>query len=184
MRPHARGFTLVELLVAVAIAALVLLAAGTAYSALIRAEARNGEAVERLRTAEGFMERLDRALRGAMPSDPLRGGPSSVSFVTSAFRGGRPVGVHVAAGEPPEPARYGEAVPPGAEPVFTEVPEVTGLHFRFRDGKGAWRETWEGDGLPRAVSIDFRVGGEDFGTVVEIPCGAASGAEAETGTAG
>jgi general secretion pathway protein J len=171
------GFTLIEVLVAVTVAALVLL---SAYGVV----AGVGSVRERLETeGEGYhrarviFDRLGREIRGAYlsprPETPTpftagkdeRGNP----FLTFATTAGTPAGggrgglavVRYQLADDPEPGSSGKVLLRSERPLF--VPEaapasrlaagVEQMRVRFF-ADGSWREQWQ-EGLPQLVEVSL-----------------------------
>lgn len=188
---RAAGFSLLEVLVAVAIFAVLSVAAYGALDATIRARAQAGEAAAELAALQSAVLALERDLREAAPR-PVRG---AVGERLPALAGG-PAGFEVThaafASLSSEPsarlARSGWGIADGALtrarwPVLDRAPAtrpsarpmldgVSTLRLRYLDGRGDWRDSWPPrDGpealperLPRAV--EFTVRGDAFGEVV------------------
>ncbi len=198
-----RGFSLLEVLVAVAIFAVLSVAAYGALDATIRARAQAGEAAAQLAALQATVLALERDLREAAPR-PVRG---AVGERLPALDGG-PAGFEVThaafaslASEPS--ARLARSVWGLADgalgrvrwPVLDRAPgtraaprrmlqDVSSFRVRYLDGRGAWRDTWPPrDGpealperLPRAV--EFTLDGESFGRIVRrVPLVAAADTE-------
>lgn len=188
---RAAGFSLLEVLVAVAIFAVLSVAAYGALDASIRARAQASEAAARLAALQSAVLALERDLREAA-ARPVRG---TLGERLPALAGG-PAGLEVThaafASLSSEPsarlARSGWGVADGALtrvrwPVLDRAPAtrpgvrpvlegVAALRLRYLDGRGDWRDTWPPrDGpeaqpgrLPRAV--EFTLAGDTFGTIV------------------
>lgn len=186
-----RGFSLLEVLVAVAIFAVLSVVAYGALDATIRARAQSNEAAARLAALQAAVLALERDLREAAPR-PVRG---AVGERLPALEGG-PAGFEVThaafASLSSEPsarlARSGWALADGALtrarwPVLDRAPAtraalrpmlqgVATLRLRYLDAGGGWRESWpprDGpDALPERLprAVEFTLAGDDFGSVV------------------
>ncbi|HEY7366088.1 MAG TPA: type II secretion system protein GspJ [Methylomirabilota bacterium] len=184
-RHHARGFTLLELLIALAIvAALLAIAFGglrVALAAWTQGEDR-ADAHQHLRGVAAVLARAVgsaypyRAPAGQSPEPVLlfQGTEQRLQLVTQAapFPAAIPVAFSaVAIGL--ETIEEGPAlivrqrVMPNRDP-FTEAPVLlrdTGINrveFRYLNATGTWQETWDGEtenGLPRAVRITLATPG-------------------------
>lgn len=161
-----RGFALVELLVALVVGAIVLLAAGSAYRGLLGAAARAERTEEETVLAARLCRRIQTALAATLPGESFRGTPASAEFTTLAFRDGRPVRVRIEEGA--GGLRYAEAAPPEAPLRFHEVPGVRGLSFFFRDETGSDRTEWSDSVPPRAVRFSFEAGGRRYGSIAVV----------------
>lgn len=176
MRRSERGFTLVELMIALAIVgALLAVAFGglrVALAAWRQGEDR-AEAHQHVRAVATILTRAVaatypyRAPRERAPEPALlfRGGPSRIEFVTQAapFPLQLPIAftaviLSLEEGDHPGLVVRERALPnqnpfAGAAVVFRD-PAVTALGFRYMDASGSWADTWEADrAMPRAVRI-------------------------------
>jgi general secretion pathway protein J len=180
-RADARGFTLIEVVLALAILATVVLL-GTAA---LRTGLRSWEAGQRRADAQqemrALVELLGEALAGAYPyrgrgrgtERPVlfEGEAEEVRFVTTApplALDGDPVPFHAVVlglGERGE-LRLVEHVVPAEDPFapgpgMTLSRAVTRFRLQYQDGAGAWQEEWVGrdaEGLPAAVRLELTVG--------------------------
>jgi general secretion pathway protein J len=184
-RHHARGFTLLELLIALAIvAALLAIAFGglrVALAAWTQGEDR-ADAHQHLRGVAAVLARAVgsaypyRAPAGQSPEPVLlfQGTEQRLQLVTQAapFPAAIPVAFSAVAISL-ETIEEGPAlivrqrVMPNRDP-FTEAPVLlrdTGINrveFRYLNATGTWQETWDGEtenGLPRAVRITLATPG-------------------------
>jgi general secretion pathway protein J len=188
---RAAGFSLLEVLVAVAIFAVLSVAAYGALDATIRARAQSNEVATRLAALQSAVLALERDLREAMPR-PVRG---AIGERLPALDGG-PAGFEVThaafaslASEPSARlARSGWGLADGALvrarwPVLDRAPAsrpasrpmlegVGTLRLRYLDTRGEWRESWpprDGpDALPERLprAVEFTLVGDAYGAIV------------------
>jgi len=191
-----RGSTLLETLVALAIAALVLTAVYGAVTRAAEARERGTRRAERLATSRTLLLRIAGEIEGALAAPerfvvappPDEGPPwSALRFATFAGGPRTPGDVSLVAYrvEPTgttaalvrrSATRFAPADAP--EPPGLAVLEgVTAFRVRCFDGD-AWTPAWRAPGLPRAVEvvidIDDGTGGvEELATTVTLPGGGA-----------
>ena len=177
-RPGQRGFTLLELVIALAIVGALLVIAFGGLRVAIAAWAQGDDRSEVHQHLRGVASILARALgaahpyRAALGQAPeavvlFRGSEARVEFVTQAppFPVPIPVAftaVVIALESEEGPALVIRQRPlPNREP-FTEAKEalrdagIQRLELRYLDEGGAWRDEWDAEserGLPRAVQI-------------------------------
>jgi len=183
LRADGRGFTLVEVMLAVSILAVVVLLATAALRVGLRAWEAGQRRVDLQQEGRALVELISEALAGASPYqgrlglNPERvvlfeGEPEEVRFVTNAppLMLDAPVAPFhaVVLGRKGEDAlRLIERLVPSDEP-FTPGSErvlsrsVTRFSLAYRDAAGAWQERWDGreaGGLPTAVRLELAIGG-------------------------
>jgi general secretion pathway protein J len=173
MSGRSRGFTLLEVLVALAILAALATFAWRATASLVEGEVRLSAEAQRWQRLDALFARLDADLRAAVPR-PVRVGPSQREPALAGradaivfTRGGG------AAGEPGvEGTRLGYRLAgdtlqivywprldraAGVEPVvYALAGGVARFELRYADEDGAFADRWPPprvDELPRAVSI-------------------------------
>ena len=183
LRADGRGFTLVEVMLAVSILAVVVLLATAALRVGLRAWEAGQRRVDLQQEGRALVELISEALAGASPYqgrlglNPERvvlfeGEPEEVRFVTNAppLMLDAPVAPFhaVVLGRKGQDAlRLIERLVPSDEP-FTPGSErvlsrsVTRFSLAYRDAAGAWQERWDGreaGGLPTAVRLELAIGG-------------------------
>jgi general secretion pathway protein J len=182
LRADARGFTLVEIILAVSILAVVVLLATAALRVGLRAWEAGQRRVDLEQENRALVELVGEALSGAHPyqsrlgQNPERvvlfeGEAEEVRFVTTAptFVLNAPAAAFhavVLGRKGPEALRLVERlVPtdepfaPGSERVLSR--SVTRFKLAYRDETGVWQERWDGreaEGLPTAVRFELVVG--------------------------
>lgn len=187
---RAHGFTLVELLVAVAVLAVVVALAWGGLAAVARSRALIEVEQVRLAALTRAFGRFEADLRAAL-ARPVRDGTGAE---VPALRG-EPALLEVTRGLPPSLIETGGADlarvawslqsgslqraawtvldrPAGVAPLGEAlVPEASRIEFRYLDAQGRWQSRWaDSDRLPQAVEL--RLGIEDLGElrrVVELP---------------
>lgn len=166
-----RGFTLIEVLVALALASLVFASVAATIDAVAGLERRAAARAREDRTAQVLLARIGRELSSASrlgDTESLRVRDhelvDELSIWTLAYG-------------PPRRVSYrwtGERLdrvdedPAGTEPAsVSDVPEVTALdvHCHSENGRVA---AWEGGGLPASVAIELRIAGRTYGTIVPL----------------
>jgi general secretion pathway protein J len=193
-----RGFTLIEILLAVSTLAVVVLMATGALRVGLRAWESGQRRVDRQQEGRALVELISDALAGASPYQgrldisPERvvlfeGEPDEIRFVTNApplMLDAPAVPFHaVVLGRKGQDAlRLVERLVPSDEP-FTPGLErvlsrsVTRFTLAYRDESGAWQERWnarEAGGLPTAVRLELAIAGLDRAPpplVVALPLG-------------
>lgn len=189
MTRRPRGFTLIEVLIAIAILALVATLAYRAVAALTESEARLATESSRWRALDGLFARLEADMREALPREARNGGASEPAWLGAVDAAGNAELRFSRAG--PEFAlepgsggqRIGYRLRDGAVQVLywprldqpaTVVPEayalagpIAQLRVAYLDAAGAWRERWPALGeavVPRAVRVTVTL---DRGEVIE-----------------
>jgi general secretion pathway protein J len=193
-----RGFTLIEILLAVSTLAVVVLMATGALRVGLRAWESGQRRVDRQQEGRALVELISDALAGASPYQgrldisPERvvlfeGEPDEIRFVTNApplMLDAPAVPFHaVVLGSNGQGAlRLVERLVPSDEP-FTPGLErvlsrsVTRFTLAYRDESGAWQERWnarEAGGLPTAVRLELAIAGLGRATpplVIALPLG-------------
>ena len=178
-RRDQRGFTLLELILALSIVAAMLAIVFGGLRVGIRAWQRGGERSEALQHARSLAALLTQSLggaaaylapaaAGAQPEVLFQGQPDRLGFVTTSPPFPLPgtiaftaVMLSVDEGEQIGFAIREKAMP--NEDPFEETPPIlvdptlTALRFRYmRDVEGSWEEVWDGAterALPRAIEV-------------------------------
>jgi general secretion pathway protein J len=196
-RADGRGFTLVEVMLAVSILAVVVLLATTALRVGLRAWEGGQRRVDLQQEGRALVELVSEALAEALPYQgrvglsPERivlfeGEPEEVRFVTSAppltlDPKVAPFHAVVLGRKEPDALRLIERIVPSDEP-FAPGPErvlsrsIRRFSLAYRDESGAWQERWDGreaGGLPTAVRLELAIRGlvGPAAVVVALPLG-------------
>jgi general secretion pathway protein J len=175
-----RGFTLLEVLVAIAIVALIAVLGYRAIAALTDSETRLAAEATRWRTLDLFFARLEGDLRQAVPRPARLSDAIAPAWLGSADTSGNSLLEFSRAGPEfaLEPDSAGQRLayrlrngaievlywasydrPQGLEPTaYTLLEGVTGFQVSYLMQAGTWADTWPlgGEGpLPRAVKVDL-----------------------------
>lgn len=183
-RPRARGFTMLELLIALAILATLLVVAFGGLRVAIAAWTRGEERVDAHQHLRGLTLVLARALGATYPyRAPVGPAPTPVflfngkedriEFVTQAPP--LPAAVPIAFTAVVVGIETDDAGPalvvrqrplPNRDP-FTEAavslrdPLVEQIQFAYMGEGGGWQDTWDGEeGLPRAIRVTLPIKGD------------------------
>ena len=182
LRPDARGFTLIEIILAVSTLAVVVLLATAALRVGLRAWESGQRRVDLQQESRALVELISDALAGAHPYQGrlglsrervvlFEGEPDEVRFVTNAppltlDAPAVPFHAVVLGRKGENTLRLVERLVPTDEP-FTPGSErvlsrsVTRFTLAYRDESGAWQERWnarDAGGLPTAVRLELAVG--------------------------
>jgi general secretion pathway protein J len=178
MTIRSRGFTLIEILVALAIMALLAVLGYRALASLTDSEAQLTAEASRWRTLDMVFARLEADLRGALPRGVRTGsGTEPAWFAGIDAQGNAELRITRAGPEfEPEPGSAGQRigyrlregtlevmywphadVAPGTAPaVYSLCGGVASFRVGYLDSAGGWRERWPALGeapVPRAVSV-------------------------------
>ena len=176
------GFTLIEVMLAVSILAVVVLLATAALRVGLRSWETGQRRVDLQQEYRALVELVSESLAGAFPyqgslgQNPERvvlfqGEPGEVRFVTSApplslDAPAAPFHAVVLGRTGEDTLRLVERLVPADDP-FAPGPErvlsrsVTRFTLAYRDESGAWQDTWDGReaaGLPSAIRFELAVG--------------------------
>lgn len=194
MRKRAAAFTLVELLIALAIMALLVLGAYRGLTLLLEGERHLAAEQDRWRTLARVFDRLEADLQRALPRSARSGEQREASLLGTNHedgdtrlrftRAGDVDALHAAAGQRVEyrtRARRLELalwpswdnVPESPAQVVTLLEDVDSVRLRFASRTG-WVERWptsaDANALPRAVEISLRPrGGAELQRIVVLP---------------
>lgn len=189
-RPVAAGFTLIEVLLALAIFGLISVLAYRATAALTDGEAQLSAEAQRWRTLEALFTRFEADIRQAVPRDVRLGaGIEPAWLARPADAAGNAVLVFSRAGAEiaPEPGIAGQRIgyrlrghaveiaywpqldnaADGKPSTYTLADGVAAFRIAYLTRAGAWRDTWPLQGeaaLPRAVRVDLTL---DSGEAIE-----------------
>jgi len=180
---RSRGFTLLEVLVAVAIFALLGMAAYSGLDAVLKARARLDEENRQWRSVALFWTRLGRdltafverpaRLRGSAPQAAFLGEPQAVGEYAAQLELTR-LGAADAGNAPPERVAYRlrdgkvewlrwpalDSSPRATPDVAVLLERVTALEFSYRDSAGIWNTRWPpaaSQGHPTAVKVVLKL---------------------------
>ena len=198
VRPDGRGFTLIEVILAVSILAVVVLLATTALRVGLRAWEAGQRRVDAQQESRAVTELVTEALAGASPYQGrlglapdrvvlFEGEAEEVRFVTSAppltlDASLAPFHAVVLGRKGQDALRVIERLVPNDDP-FAPGPEqvlsrsITRFNLAYRNESGEWQERWDGreaNGLPSAVRVKLAVGGPtrpEMEIVVPLPMG-------------
>ena len=188
--PRSTGFTLVEVLLALALFGVIAVLAYRATASLTEGEARLSAEARRWRTLDALFTRFEADIRQAVPR-AARAGPrvepawlalpadnagnaalvftrSGAEFADDPGIAGQRIGYRLR-GHAVEIA-YWPQVDNAADiqpAVYTLVDGVTGFRIAYLGRTGAWRDSWPVQGesaLPRAVRVDLTM---DSGEAIE-----------------
>jgi general secretion pathway protein J len=179
-RRRSCGFTLIEVLIATAIVALLALLGYRAVAALSDSEDKLSAEATRWRTLDLFFARLEGDLRQAIPRPARSGGTREAAWAAAADAAGNGVLEFSRAGPEftLEPSSAGVRLeyrfrdgnvevlywasydrPPGAEPAaYPLVSGVASFRLAYLAKDGTWLDLWPRAGeadLPRAVKVDL-----------------------------
>ena len=188
--PRSSGFTLIEVLLALAIFGVISVLAYRATAALTEGEARLSTEAQRWRNLEALFTRFEADIRQAVPRDSRVGARSEPAWLAvQADAAGNAALVFSRAGAEfaDEPGIAGQRIgyrlrghaveiaywpqldnAADSQPaVYTLVDGVTAFHIAYLSRTGAWRDSWPLQGeaaLPRAVRVDLKLdSGEEIG---------------------
>lgn len=188
---RATGFTLVEVLVALVIAALVGVLSYRGLDALLRADRQLEEASARWLNVHRFLGGFEADVRAALPRGGRDAGGTEQPALIGQPTAGLPFGAQLALVRPNDP-QFSQAPPlqrvayrfadgrvdlllwPAADlPPYGEpqriglLEEVAEFSLRFVGRDGVWRDTWpagaQDAGPPRAVELHLQMRDPAFG---------------------
>jgi general secretion pathway protein J len=177
LSPHQRGFTLLEVLVALVLLALFAVTSYRALDSVLTAERHASAEMARWRQLALAFARIDgdlaNAIAGVEPSrDRLRGLYAGVDALGAAYLdfdrllpedrdgGLQRVGYRYAAGALTRSVAQDGPVVPGAADAAPILEGLSGLDLLYLDRDGLWRDAWTPttakEPLPRAVALNLR----------------------------
>jgi prepilin-type N-terminal cleavage/methylation domain-containing protein len=170
VRRRARGFTLLETLVALAVTAIVLTALATAVPAALRANEAARARLDRATAARAFLLHLERELASALAE------PCTVAAEPATrleFTGGTEPGARLAytleRGAVVRRSWPRFTAPDPQAPGVPVLNEVAALSLEAYDGR-EWLATWTANRPPEAVRVRLRFAdGETASSVAGVP---------------
>jgi general secretion pathway protein J len=187
--PRRAGFTLIEILIALSILALIALLGYRATSSLAQSEARLADEAARWRTLDSLFARIEADMRAAVPRPARSGTTTEPAWVGATDAAGNAtIRFSRAGGEPGnEPGAAGQRIgyrlangalevaywphldQPGdvAPTAFALARGIAGFRVDYLDSQGEWRDRWPSLGeaaSPGAVRIVLAL---DDGTSIE-----------------
>ena len=183
------GFTLIELVIALAILGLVSVLGYRALSSLTDSEARLTAEAQHWRNLDAFFARLEADVRGALPRDVRNGSGSEPAWIGAVDAGGN-AQLRFSRSGPEFAVESGSAgqrigyrlrdgtvevlywphldqpasIPPTAYPL---VSNVARLQIVYLDALGGWRDRWPAPSegaVPRGMQVHLTLGD---GTTIE-----------------
>jgi general secretion pathway protein J len=179
MRPPQSGLTLVELIVAVALLALVTVIAYRGLDSMMRANDRTLEETERWRAVTLLLERLAadvsqparRRVRGAageflpawwdrvLPDPPGTDSQFEFSRKSPPGQDESRLGYRLREGNVELLVwRVLDRAPAASAEVYPLLGNVSALRFRHMDARGVWQDSWpvtDAEPLPRAIAVEL-----------------------------
>lgn len=180
---HQHGFTLVELLIALAILGLLSVLGYRAVAALATSETRLTAEADRWRTLDHLFARLEADCRAAQPRDVRTGESTEPAWLGVVDDAGNAVLRFSRAGSEfvLEPGSAGQRIgyrlrngvievmywpgldqPAGAAPaVYPLASGVASMRLSYLDSRGGWRDRWPAFGepkVPRALRVGVQLG--------------------------
>jgi general secretion pathway protein J len=178
MKPfHARGFTLIEALLALAIFAVIAVLSYRATASMAEGEAHLSAEAQRWRTLESLFTRFEADIRQAVPRSARVGAQREAAWVGATFDGHAAIAFTRAGSEfVLEPGASGQRLgyrlngsmlelvywpaidhEAAAKPtIYPLVNGVTGFDLAYLTRAGLWRDRWPllgEEDLPRAVKL-------------------------------
>jgi general secretion pathway protein J len=177
MRPHARGFTLIEALLALAIFGVIAVLSYRATASMADGEAQLSAEAARWRALEALFTRFEADIRQAIPRSARTGAQREAAWVGTTFEGHAALAFTRAGSEfAVEPGAGGQRLgyrlngttlelaywpaidhEDAAKPaIYPLVSGITSFELAYLTRAGDWRNRWPllgEDDLPRAVKL-------------------------------
>jgi general secretion pathway protein J len=192
--PASRGFTLIEILIALAILAIITTLGYRALSALVDSEVQLSTEAQRWRTLDAFFARIESDLRQALPREARAGAAREPAWLADVDRNGNSE-LRISRAGPEfstDPGAAGQRIgyrlehdtlevlywprldrPADALPTRHALAQgVVTFRLRFLEAAGGWIERWpvpNEPALPRAVRIELTlVGGAEISRLLAL----------------
>ncbi|HVN34861.1 MAG TPA: type II secretion system minor pseudopilin GspJ [Casimicrobiaceae bacterium] len=184
MKPRRSGFTLIELMIALAILGLVAVFSYRALASLTDSEAQLSAEAQRWKELDGLFARLEADMREALPRDVRTGAGTEPAWLGDVDAAGNAVLRFSRAGPEfsAEPGRAGQRIGyrlrnaaievlywPRLDQPATVTPQpyalaggIAAFRVDYLDSIGGWRERWPSLGesaVPRAVRVGITLAG-------------------------
>jgi general secretion pathway protein J len=188
-KSRSAGFTLIEILIALAILALIALLGYRATSSLAQSEVKLSDEAARWRALDGMFARLEADMRAALPRSARAGNSAEPAWVGATDATGNATIRFSRAGTDSvaEPGAAGQRIgyrlandaievlywphldqPASVTPTaYALATGITAMRVTYLDSNGGWQDRWPALGepvLPRAVRIVLT---QDDGTSIE-----------------
>jgi len=166
-----RGFTLIEILAALAIGSMVMLAIAETFYSAVMIEKQNGNKSADDRTASILLNKMSREIISAFRFEDTsvfksegNGEKDNITIWTGAY--GVPKFVEY---EWQSETLLRKEIDTTKLRKNKPIPirGVTKLGLRFYDNNG-WHEDWNGNGIPKGIAIELHIGSKVYGTITTL----------------
>jgi general secretion pathway protein J len=142
------GFTLIEVLVSLALFALIATAGVSVLDQVLRAQTQTEARLDRLAAVQRMMHLISRDISEAHPGS-LTGDAGRISLMRQGDNGPTEIGYHLA-----ENILSRAVNPAGGTPrSIVVLPQTADLRFRFLDDRGQWHDDWQLPSQPNQPAL-------------------------------